>query len=104
MTMESKSLDAVLVDDVNSENDRVAHVQAFERHFEGLYGEGWEDMSMKEAVKVLSLKTLGLNGGHFTQIPQAAESVGFEPHNLVATGSGTVQVLVMVEFDGNAVN
>ncbi len=104
MTIETELLESVLVDDVNTDTDRAAHVQAFERHFEGLYGEGWEDLSMKEAVKVLSLKTLGLNGGHFTQIPQAAENVGFEPHNLVATGAGSVQVLVLVEFDGNAIN
>ena len=83
---------------INSENDYEKHVQAFSNHFHGLYGEGWEEMSMMEAVKLLAHKSLGLNGGSVVNLPDAADQVGFEPHNVVAAGDGTFHVLALIEF------
>jgi hypothetical protein len=92
-----------MVSEQNTQNDYDKHIEAFERHFAALYGDGWEQMTMAEAVKLLALRTLGLNGGGVEQIPEAAEKVGFDRHNVVAVGDNTYQVLTMIEFVDNTV-
>jgi len=88
----------------NTDNDYDKHVEAFCAHFQGLYGDGWEQMSMMEAVKMLAMKTLGLNGGSVSNMDDAAERVGFEAHNVVVAGDGSYQVLALIEFSDEPVS
>jgi hypothetical protein len=86
----------------NTKNDMEKHVEAFEGHLAALYGDGWEQLTAKEICKLLSHHTLGLNGGTAEMMPEAAERVGFERHNVVPIGQGTYQVLTMIEFHESA--
>lgn len=89
--------------DQNTQNDIDKHVQAFENHLKALWGDGWEQLTAKEICKLLAIRTLGLNGGTTEMMPDAADRVGFEPHNVVSIGDGTHQVMTMIEFvDPNA--
>lgn len=84
----------------NSRNDYDKHIEAFEKHFEAICGDDWKELSMMEAVKLLAKKTLGLNGGSFDQMADAADKIGFTKNNIVFCDDGSVQVLAMVEFQG----
>lgn len=83
---------------VNTKNDYDKHVEAFEKHFAAICGDGWEELTMAEAISLLANQTLGLNGGPAIQMDEAAEKVGFSKDNVVNVGDGTFQVLTMIEF------
>ena len=84
----------------NSKNDYDKHVEAFEKHFEAIYGDGWKELSMMEAVKLLAKQTLGLNGGSFAHMGDAADKIGFTSDHIVPCDDGSFQVLALVEFEG----
>lgn len=93
---------------MNNENDYEKHVEAFTNHFKAICGDDWEEMTMSEAIHLLSKQTHGLNGGNADNMPEAAEIMGFSRHNVVPTGNGRYQVLTMTEFeetsDGQTLN
>tara|TARA_B100000035_G_C20909548_1_gene513305 strand:- start:238 stop:516 length:279 start_codon:yes stop_codon:yes gene_type:complete len=84
----------------NTRNDYEKHIEAFEKHFEAICGDDWKELSMREAVHLLAKQTLGLNGGSYDQMDDAAEKIGFDSHNIVHCNDGSFQVLAMVEFHG----
>lgn len=84
----------------NTKNDYEKHVECFENYLEGLYGDGWEDLCAKEICKLMAKYALGLNGGSFEEMADAADVVGFDSHNIVPTRDGCFQVMTMIEFTG----
>ena len=84
----------------NSKNDYDKHIEAFEKHFLAICGDGWEELTMAEAISLLANQTLGLNGGSFDRMADAADKIGFTSDNIVPCDDGTFQVLAMVEFEG----
>ena len=82
----------------NTKNDYDKHIEAFEKHFSAIYGDGWEELTMAELIKLLAKQTLGLNGGPTDMMHEAAEKVGFSKDNVVPVGDGAYQVLTMIEF------
>ena len=83
---------------MNTKSDIETHIEVFENHLHGLYGDGWEDLSAKEVCKLLAMRTLGLNGGGLSEIDIAASRVGFTKNNLVLTQDNAVHVLTMIVF------
>lgn len=84
----------------NSKNDYDKHIEAFEAHLAALWGDRWEELTAKEICKLLAEHTLGLNGGSWLQMGEAADKIGFDKHNIVRCDDGSFQVLAMVEFEG----
>ena len=82
----------------NTKNDRDKHVEAFETHFAAIGGDGWEELTAKESCQLLSIHSLGLNGGSLEQVDEASDKIGFDKHNLVHCDDGSLQVLTLVEF------
>ena len=84
----------------NTGNDYEKHIDTFSKHFEAICGEDWRELTMAEAVKLLARQTLGVNGGSYDQMADAAETIGFDSHNIIPVNDGTYQVLAMIEFHG----
>ena len=85
----------------NSSNDRAKHIEAFENHLSALWGDRWEELTAKEVCKLLAVHTLGLNGGSWLQMGEAADKIGFDSNNIVRCDDGSFQVLTLVEFEGD---
>ena len=81
----------------NSANDTRKHVMALEAHLEAVLDDRWHEYTAREIVKVLSHSMLGLNGGDLEDIPDAAEVIGFEGHNVVPVAPDVYQVLALIE-------
>lgn len=88
---------------MNSKNDYDKHLEAWENHLAALDGGNdgrWTELTAKEICKLLAQQTLGLNGGSFDQMADAAKKVGFDSKNIVHCPDGTYQVVTMIEFTG----
>jgi hypothetical protein len=85
----------------NSKNDYAKHVEAWENHLAALDGGNdgrWTELTAKEVCKLLAQTTLGLNGGSFERMGDAAKIIGFDSNNIVHCDDGTFQVVTLIEF------
>ena len=82
----------------NTKNDYQKHVEAFERHFEAIGGDKWDELTARELCKLLAYHTRGLNGGTFDRVQDAAERIGFDGSNIVPVSDNSLQVLTLIEF------
>jgi hypothetical protein len=84
----------------NTRNDIQKFSEAWGRHLEAISNRDcrWQELSAEEIVKLLSVQTLGLNGGNLSKMSEAAEIVGFDDDNIVFVAPNVAHVLALIEF------